>query len=304
MSYSSDVKAELLQIIPKSVHCKIAELAGIISISGRIQTDDDKKVIAIRSENDEFEEKIIKLLRMIFSLREDNFIKSNETKHHRKILIDDDDFVKDLFLKLKLKEQGTRISVDEIITERSCCKKAYLRGAFLAGGSIGSPEKSYQYEIPAVSDFEADKLIRIMESFDNKARKVKRRERYVVYIKDGNTISSILGHMGAVNSLMEFENIRIVKDLRNVVNREVNCDTANMAKIAGAARKQLEDIALIESKVGLEALPENLYQMAITRKQYPYLSLAELGEMFDPCIGKSGVNHRLRKLSEFADGLR
>ena len=304
MSYSSDVKAELLQVYPKAVHCRIAELAGIVSISGRIQNEDGRKVIAIRSENDEFEEKIIKLLRMIFSFEDDRLNKSNETKHHRKVLIDDERFIAELFMKLKLKGNGTRISVDEIITERSCCKKAFLRGAFLAGGSIGSPEKSYQYEIPAVSEFEADKLIRIMSSFDHTARKVKRRDRYVVYIKDGNTISSILGHMGAVNSLMEFENIRIVKDLRNVVNREVNCDTANMAKIAGAARKQLEDISFIESKTGLDVLPENLYQMAVMRKKYPYLSLAELGEMFDPVIGKSGVNHRLRKLSEFADGLR
>ena len=304
MSYSSDVKAELLGVFPKAVHCRMAELAGIISISGRIQFTDGKKFMAIRSDNDDFEEKVVRLLRVVLSDSDDFYTKSNELKHHRKILIGDGTDIDTIFLKLKLKEDGTRISVDEMITERACCKKAFLRGAFLAGGSIGSPEKSYQYEIPTLSESEADKLIRIIELFDLKARKVKRRDRYVVYVKDGNTISSILGHMGAVNSLMEFENIRIVKDLRNVVNREVNCDAANMAKIAGAARKQLEDIEFIESKAGLESLPENLYEMAVMRKMYPYLSLTELGEMFDPRIGKSGVNHRLRKLSEYADGLR
>lgn len=300
MSYSSDVKAEIIGHYPKSVHCKLAELAGIISVSGR---NDELHNLIIRAENDAIEKKIIKLLTSLTGIKDNDIIRSNEQTHHRKLIISDKNIISEIYIKLKLSNAGTKINVDGIITERSCCKKAYLRGAFLAGGSVGSPEKSYQLEIAAVSKNEAGKLKDILSSFNLTSGVVLRRQRYVVYVKDGNSISSILGILGAVNSLMDFENVRILKDIRNTVNREVNCDSANLAKVANAANRQIEDIRLINEKIGIDNLPDNLQTVSRLRLEHPYLSIKELGEMLEPPLSKSAVNHRFRKLSELAEGL-
>ena len=300
MSYSSDVKAEIIGHYPKSAHCKLAELAGIISVSGR---NDELHNLIIRAENDAIEKKIIKLLTSLTGIKDNDIIRSNEQTHHRKLIISDKSIISEIYIKLKLSNCGTKINVDGIITERSCCKKAYLRGAFLAGGSVGSPEKSYQLEIAAVSKNEAGKLKDILSSFNLTSGVVLRRQRYVVYVKDGNSISSILGILGAVNSLMDFENVRILKDIRNTVNREVNCDSANLAKVANAANRQIEDIRLINEKIGIDNLPDNLRTVSRLRLEHPYLSIKELGEMLEPPLSKSAVNHRFRKLSELAEGL-
>ena len=305
MSYSSDVKKELCDVYSRSVHCRLAELAGIISINGRLEYSDDESFrLIIRTENSLLENKIIRLLRMIMDISEDHFVKSNEKEHHRKLIIEDKTQIDNIFLKLKLKKNNTHIEVDNIITQRICCMKSFLRGAFLTGGSIGNPKKAYQFEIAALSEFEAEKLVRILASLHFKSKYVSRRDRFVVYIKDGDTIAGILGILGAVNSYMVFENERILKDIRNSVNREVNCDTANMAKTVNASSKQIDDIKFIEKVIGLDKLPDNLKIMAEVRLKNPYSSMQELSLLFDPPLGKSGISHRLRKLSEIADGLR
>ena len=303
MSFSSDLKLEISEIYPKSIHCRVAELAGIISVNGRLEGE-NSTVLAIRADNDNLEQKIIKLLLMITDINSDDIVKSNEIMHHRKLLISNQKYIDVLFKKLKLSADGTHIHVDGIITQKNCCKTAYLRGAFFAGGSISSPERAYQFEIVTLSEEDAEKMVGILSSLHMNARIVKRRDRYVVYIKDGDTISDVIGNMGASNSYMEFENIRILKDLRNSINREVNCDTANMAKTANAAKKSLDDIKFIQETVGLEALPESLKVAAEIRLQNPYLPLKDLGLLFTPPLGKSGINKRLRKISDFADDLR
>ena len=308
MSFSSELKAELLDVYPKSRHCRMAELAGIISISGRFEVFQGEPCMIIRTETDAMEDKICRLIRMVTENSSEAIIKSNENKHHRKLIVADKALVDSLMLSLKLKTFGEagheRYSVDRIVTERSCCKKSYIRGAFLAGGAIGSPEKSNQLEIAALSKQEAERLCDDFEVLGLAVRSVKRRDRYIVYIKDGNTISNLIGLMGAPKTLMEYENIRIMKDVRNNINREVNCDAANMAKTAGAAAKQIEDIRYIKETVGLESLSDQLREMAEIRSNNPYLSMKELGECFTPPIGKSGISHRLRRLSEIAADLR
>ena len=196
------------------------------------------------------------------------------------------------------------MTVNDIITERSCCKKSYLRGAFLAGGSISNPEKSYHMEISVPTKTEALKLQGILNAFSPGAKVISRKDRFIVYIKDAETISNTFGIIGASKSMMEFENIRILKDLRNSINREVNCDTANMAKTANAAAKQIDDINYCLSHINPEDMPEALREMAEVRLKYPYLSLKELGDKFTPPLGKSGINHRLKKISDMADKLR
>ena len=150
----------------------------------------------------------------------------------------------------------------------------------------------------------AKQLQGIIATFDLEAKIVKRKRYYIVYIKEGSQIVDILNVMEAPVALMELENIRILKDMRNSVNRQVNCETANINKTVSAAVKQIEDIEYIRDTIGLENLPENLEEIARERVERPEATLKELGEALDPPVGKSGVNHRLRKLCDIAEQLR
>lgn len=178
------------------------------------------------------------------------------------------------------------------------------RGAFLSAGSISDPEKFYHFEITCASMRKAKQLQGLMASFDIEARIVLRKRYFVVYVKEGSQIAELLQIMEAPVALMELENIRIVKEMRNSVNRQVNCETANINKTVSAAVKQMEDIRYIQDTIGLESLPENLQEMARVRLERPEATLKELGEALEPPVGKSGVNHRLRKLSLMAEDLR
>ena len=179
-----------------------------------------------------------------------------------------------------------------------------LRGAFLAAGSVSDPEKFYHLEIVCATEPKAKQIRSIMATFGIEARIVVRKRHYVVYIKEGNQIVDMLNVMEAHRSLMEFENVRILKEMRGNVNRQVNCETANINKTVSAAISQIEDITYIRDRLGFESLPDGLAQIARARLMKPEATLKELGEDLDPPVGKSGVNHRLRKLSELAGKLR
>lgn len=189
------------------------------------------------------------------------------------------------------------------LLERTCCKRAFLRGAFLASGSISDPQKSYHFEIVCQEQSQAQLLQELYHAFELDAKIVQRKKYYIVYLKEGAQIVDALNVMGAYVALMNLENVRIFKEMRGSVNRIVNCETANINKVVGAACRQVEDIRYIQSKVGLDELPPALKEMALIRLEYPDSSLKELGELCDPPVGKSGVNHRLRKLGEIAKKL-
>ena len=197
----------------------------------------------------------------------------------------------------------TLASQQEKLLSRSCCKRAFLRGAFLASGSISDPQKSYHFEIVCQKESQAELLQELYRSFELDAKIVLRKKYYIVYLKEGSQIVDALNVMGAYVALMNLENVRIFKEMRGSVNRIVNCETANINKVVGAACRQVEDIRYIQSKMGLDELPPTLREMAQIRLEYPDSSLKELGELCDPPVGKSGVNHRLRKLSELAKKL-
>ncbi len=186
------------------------------------------------------------------------------------------------------------------LLERECCRRAYLRGAFLASGSISDPAKSYHFEIVCQDGDLAAILQRILLSYGIDAKTVLRKKSHVVYLKEGSQIVDALNIMGAHVALMNLENVRILKEMRGSVNRIVNCDTANINKVVSASRRQSDDIRLIESSMGLDALPPALRETALLRLEHPDSSLKELGSLCDPPVGKSGVNHRLRKLSAIA----
>lgn len=207
----------------------------------------------------------------------------------------------------KVKEELTSISRKDftLLAKRSkMSTKGLIRDAFLRSGSISDPEKFYHLEIVFSSEEEAKTIQKMLEDFKLDAKIVERKGHYVVYLKEGSQIADMLRIMEAPLALMEFENVRIVKEMRNSINRQVNCEAANLGKTISAAVKQVEDIKFICSKVGLENIPEGLAETAKKRLEYPEATLKELGEFMDPPLGKSGVNHRLKKLSELAEDLR
>ena len=174
----------------------------------------------------------------------------------------------------------------------------------MAAGSISDPNKSYHFEIVCHTLEQAQQLKELMEFFETEPKIVERKERMVVYLKEGSQIVDLLNVMEAYVSLMNLENIRILKEMRNSINRKVNCETANINKTVNAAVKQIQDIELIRDMRGLDSLPQNLREMALLRLEYPDAPLKELGSYLEPPVGKSGVNHRLRKLSAIAEELR
>ena len=207
----------------------------------------------------------------------------------------------------KVKEELESISRKDFTLLQKQSKmstKGLIREAFLQSGSISDPEKFYHLEIVFTEYEEALRIKQLIESFRLDGKIVERKGHYVVYLKEGAQIADMLRIMEAPMALMEFENIRILKEMRNSINRQVNCEAANLGKTISAAVKQVEDIKFINSKVGLDNIPESLAQIAKIRLEYPEAPLKELGELMEPPLGKSGVNHRLKRLSELAEDLR
>ena len=313
MSFSSRIKEELSRHMSPARHCQIAEIAAILSLCGRIQiSGDDHYSIKIHTENVTVARKCFTLLRKTFNIETDISIRRNAhlgknriysvcVKQHEDALR----VLKATKLLTEDGEVGENLSVvGNVVVQNPCCRRAFLRGAFLASGSISDPEKFYHFEITCASMGKAKQLQGLMASFGIDARIVLRKRYFVVYVKEGSQIVDLLNIMEAPVALMELENIRIVKEMRNTVNRKVNCETANINKTVSAAVKQMEDIRYICDTVGLESLPDNLKEMAKMRLERPEATLKELGEALEPPVGKSGVNHRLRKLSLIAQDIR
>ena len=313
MSFSSKVKEELSKDCNNPRHCCIAETAAIISMCGKVIFDEKDRVrIEIHTENVTVARKYFTLLKKTYNINTDISIRhsSSLNKNRSYILsVNDDETARKILMTCRLMkpfgviEEDFSIS-DSLIIQRECCKRAFIRGAFLASGSVSDPVKTYHFEIVCLSEAKAKQLQMIMETFNINARVIKRRKYFVVYVKDSSQVVDLLNIMGAYNALMDMENVRIVKDMRNNVNRKVNCETANINKTVSAAVKQIEDIRFIQMSSAFDELPESLQEMAELRARYPEATLAELGQLLDTPVGKSGVNHRLKKISLFADELR
>ena len=313
MSFSSSVKDELSRQMPGARHCQIAETAAILSLCGRVKISaSDHFWIEIHTENVAVARKYFTLLKKTFNIRTDVSIRSGMNHGRSRTYIvavrEHEEALKVLQAVKLINSQGEigeNLSlIRNVVLQNACCRRAFIRGAFLAAGSISAPEKFYHFEIVCPTEPKAEQLKNIIATFDIEAKIVPRKKYYVVYIKEGSQIVDILNVMEAPVSLMELENIRIVKEMRGSVNRQVNCETANINKTVSAAVKQIEDIRFIQSVAGLSGLPESLQEMARIRLERPEATLKELGEALEPPVGKSGVNHRLRKLSLVAEELR
>ena len=313
MSFTSSVKDELSRQMPGARHCQIAETAAILSLCGRVKISaSDHFWIEIHTENVAVARKYFTLLKKTFNIRTDVSIRSGINPGRSRTYIvavrEHEEALKVLQAVKLINSQGEigeNLSlIRNVVLQNACCRRAFIRGAFLAAGSISAPEKFYHFEIVCPTEPKAEQLKNIIATFDIEAKIVPRKKYYVVYIKEGSQIVDILNVMEAPVSLMELENIRIVKEMRGSVNRQVNCETANINKTVSAAVKQIEDIRFIQSVAGLSGLPESLQEMARIRLERPEATLKELGEALEPPVGKSGVNHRLRKLSLVAEELR
>jgi DNA-binding protein WhiA len=290
-----------------------AELSAIMKVSGTLLLGGIRKFsFKIITENAPTARFLFKLLKNKFDMHSKILVKkSNSLKKNNvyEIIITEGENVRTLLKEVGiLKEEEDVFSLDYSIPQNmvrtDLLKRAYIRGAFLGGGSISNPEKTYHLEFVTHNEIYAGDLSHLVNEYGLNSKIIQRKNSFIVYIKEGEQIADLLSIIGAYSALLKLENIRIMKEMRNNVNRLVNCETANLSKTVNASVRQTESIKLIQKKIGLNRLPKNLREIAELRLNYPGESLKELGEMLEPKVGKSGVNHRLRRIEKIAEELR
>ncbi|MCR5828747.1 MAG: DNA-binding protein WhiA [Lachnospiraceae bacterium] len=321
MSFSNRVKEELFKVLPQARHCRIAELAALVGMSGSEMRED-----ALCFENRVAGMKAKTLISKIFkyNLPEETGSERGGKDGRRGVLslLCTKQEMNDILVTIKMKKNdGPFFSVDKqgqnihntlrndtvpgmMVCTQTCCKRAFVRGAFLACGSLSNPEKDYHLEFVLKNEAQAEMLKEVLASLSVEVGTVMRKKAHVLYVKDSEIIAMLLTLADAHVALMELENIRIVKEVRNDVNRRVNCETANIEKTVRAASKQVEDIRFLASQPGFDELPEELKMTAGLRLEHPEVSLSELAELYPASVSRSGINHRLRKLCDMAEKLR
>ncbi len=299
MSFTVDVKNELCNIKYDKRCCMRAHLAGIAGFCGSVSFEDGKQIFKMRTQNSA-------IARRAFSLMKEPYGVTAEIKTAKRIhsIIVENGY-ESMLSELGYMTNGVvKFFADPFVMHDDCCKTAFLAGAFLGGGYVKTPKNGYHFEIKThYRDLSRD-LCEIINEVGFEAKSVIRKSEYVVYIKQSDAICDILGYLGATDAMLELCNVKILKDVRNNITRKVNCDTANITKSADAAAVQLNAINIIKNKIGLEAIPESLEQVARLRLEYPEANLTELGNMLVPPISKSGVNHRLKKIMKMAEELK
>ncbi|GAA0772793.1 DNA-binding protein WhiA [Clostridium subterminale] len=312
MSFSLKVKNEVCRNSELSKDEIAAQLSAIMKSSGTLGFGFNRTItFKVVTENPAIARWIFKNLKDFFDIHTKLLVKkSNSLKKNNiyMVLIPEEVNVKGLLQELGIIEKDGLFNIhygvpDEVIKNEDC-KRAYIKGAFLGGGSISNPEKTYHLEFVTHDQDYANELSDLINSYKLNSKVIQRKNSFVIYLKEGEQIVDLLNIIGAHNALLELENIRIMKEMRNNVNRIVNCETANLSKTVNAAVRQVESIKLIQSEIGLDRLPKNLKEVAKLRLDFPDESLKELGAMLNPPVGKSGVNHRLRRIEKIADELR
>lgn len=301
MSYAGEVKKELTTLEVHKEHAK-AELAALIRMNGAVSLHNQKFVLNVQTEN-------AAIARRMYTLLKEHYQAESELLVRRKMKLKKNNIyivrlksgTQDILSDLNIMDGLFFHShVSKQIKENEQKIRSYLRGAFLAGGSVNNPEKSsYHLEIYSNYEDHNQDICDMMNRFGLNARSIERRNGYIAYIKEAEKIADFLVLIGAQNSMMRFEDVRIIRDMRNSVNRIVNCENANLSKVITASTKQIEAIEHIVQTVGLDELPPKLREVAALRLKYPEASLIEIGEMIGG-VSKSGINHRLRKIVAFA----
>lgn len=306
MSFSSEVRQELSERTDSARHCRIAFLAAVFHGCGMVLSGR----MAIRTENESVFSAAVSCLQATVScpVRTDSEGSEGHSLLHTAVVASAGEsrrLAQAMKMEACLKEGSPRgMAVDRILLQKQCCRKAFLRGMFLLSGSVSNPEKSYHLEIVCPEEEEAQLVRELLLSLGFDAKTVQRQRKQVVYLKEGEQISDLLGEMGAPNSLMKLENVRIVRDIAGSVNRRVNCETANLQKTVDASVRQIRDIEYLRDHGEFEHLSPQLRSVAELRLQMPDATLRELSEAIDPPVGRSGINHRLHRLSEMAERLK
>jgi len=309
MSFSMDVKKEITCVAEEARHCGIAELAALLNTCARMVCVPNGYSIWFRADA-VITDRIIALLDVLFHAkceREGKVTNENALRRSVTYTVSDTTATKEILWATGLLDKQSQVlsrRIDPLVVNRTCCKRAYIRGAFLGGGSVSGPEKGYHLEFVTTDALYAKQLAKQLQSFELEPKLVVRKGYDIVYFKKGEEISDVLKIINANAAMMQFENKRVAKDMDNTINRVSNCLAVNTDKTVVAAVKQMEDIQLIRNTIGLQALPPTLMEIAEIRLNHPIVSLKEIGEMLNPPIGKSGVNHRLRRISSMADSLR
>ena len=310
-SFSAGVKEELARFYPEKPCCRLAELAAIARLDGKVTMEPGEGTgMSIATEYSAVARKAYRLIKDLFSL--DAMLTVTRKNRHKfrtmyHIHTAPIEGAKGMLQALGLLSSGGQIvaGIKKDLIKNKCCGRSYLRGAFLGGGSVSGPDSDYHLEITAGSEKLGKDLTALINRFPGfHAKMSKRKQSYLVYLKGSDQIADFLTLIGAHGSLLEFENARVLKGMKNQVNRLVNCETANLGKTADAALRQVRNIRLIEERTGLDALDPSLAEVARLRLENQDINLKELGEIMTPPLGKSGVNHRLRKIDEIAERLR
>jgi cell division protein WhiA len=308
MSFASETKKELTNIEVKDC-CANAELSALIRMNGSLSFSNQTLVVNIQTENAAIARRIYTLIKKGYDTPVELLVrKKMRLKKNNVYIVRIKEDTKKILEDLKILGEGFTFihNISEDLIKKKCCRRSYLRGAFLAGGSVNNPEtSSYHLEIFSLYAEHNEALSELMNTFGLNSKTLERKKGFITYLKEAEKITEFLNIVGAHNSLLRFEDVRIVRDMRNSVNRLVNCETANLNKTIGAALRQVENIKFIEKHVGLGVLPDKLREIAELRVTYQDVTLKELGEMVSGgTISKSGINHRLRKIDQIAEKIR
>ena len=308
MSFASETKKELTQVDADDQSLK-AELSALIRMNGSLSFANRQFSLDVQTENAAIARRLYIIVKKLYSYNVELLVRKKMRLKKNNVYIcrvreEAKQLLTDLYI-ISNDFQFNHTIAEELIPKKNQ-KRAYLRGAFLAGGSVNNPETSaYHLEVYSLYKEHGEALANLMNEFGLNAKTIERKKGFVTYLKEAEKISDFLNLVGAHQAMMKFEDVRIVRDMRNSVNRIVNCETANLNKTIGAALRQVDNIRFIENTIGLDQLPEKLREIARLRVEYQDVTLKELGEMVSTgIVSKSGVNHRLRKIDEIADALR
>ena len=306
MSFSSDMKTELSVLPVKDMCCACAELSAIVAFSGRIRKTNNDYTFVVTTENAKVAKRVYDLIKFVFDITSKIGISRNKSASYSVAVSGESDILRILKTLDLIDESATidkilGISLNLELLDKKCCKKAFVRGAFIVAGAMINPEKNYHLEFVTHRFGLHKQFAKLFADFGLEPKTVIRKSNYVIYFKNSEDIGDVLAVTGATNAVMEYQNTRIYKELRNTANRQQNCDMANLERTVSAADKQIKAIKKLMNKGIYDKLPDQLRQVAELRLDNSDLGLADLGGMLTPPISKSGVNHRLRKIVEMAD---
>ena len=310
MSFASETKKELVQIQSDDC-CAKAELSALIRMNGVISLSNKGLVLDFATENAAIARRTLQLIKQLFDTEVDLLSrKKMQLKKNNVYIIRIKKNARDIATELGIMSEsvGFVLGIAKDLVEYDCCKRAYMRGAFLAGGSVNNPEtSSYHFEISTLDKELAEDLKDLANVFNLNARVLQRKKGYIMYIKEAEKISDFLRVIEAYNAVLNFEDVRIFRDIRNSENRLNNCEIANETKTIAAAQRQIDNIELIDFVYGIDSLPERLQHVAKLRLEFPEENLNYLSDISNERgfkLTKSGINHRMRKLAEMAEEIR